>query len=577
MTHGIIHFYRRYSPIRLLHFLALSGLCTFLEGMSLVIFLGAFQKGDPNSSQLLLSLWVVMALIGIKLLISRRAYSHRGKVLAEFWAKLRTSLIDQLKAKPWRKFQAIPLGEVQTVMTAETDRIAMGFKVLLQVTNRIWEAVILLTFCAYLDWKLCAIAAVFGFALFLWMFSKGKKIAELSKMVSSQILDLSQATYQWLKQQKYIRASDSVRWNQRLDQFIQKTAPLIAHRERWERELVSWVEPSGAVLVIGYLLVTVGYLEQPLIPVLGAALLLYRTSQRLALVPRELAELNQVSGSISAFLHFVDDSRTPSPSVPSYQVLSLDRGIELKSLALKSRDGWLLHASEVEFPARKSIGLIGPNGSGKTAILDVLAGLVSPDRGQVVWDEMDLNQLRQQGYRPEIGYLTQESDLFRDTIWNNLTLWADPDHIETRARVEWVAKELGLWRFVESLPQGLLTSVADSGTSVSGGQRVLIALAREFILDKPILLLDEPTHFLDADQREKFLLALPALSHGKTVIIATHDPDLVDYVDLVYAIRGNEVVLSSGGVAPHHAIDPVVMKADAHHKNRGDGDEPLLQ
>jgi thiol reductant ABC exporter CydD subunit len=182
----------------------------------------------------------------------------------------------------------------------------------------------------------------------------------------------------------------------------------------------------------------------------------------------------------------------------------------------------------------ETVALTGPSGAGKSTLLAVLLGFVRPDAGRVLVDWTDLGEFDPDAWRARIAWLPQRPYLFADTVAGNIRL-GRPD--ATDAEVRSAARAAGALEFVEALPGGFGTRLGEGGTGLSAGQRQRVALARVFLRDAPVLLLDEPTAALDAESEAALVEAVRRLSAGRTVILVAHRPALVALADRTVSVE----------------------------------------
>ncbi|MEV5119320.1 thiol reductant ABC exporter subunit CydD [Stenotrophomonas indicatrix] len=177
----------------------------------------------------------------------------------------------------------------------------------------------------------------------------------------------------------------------------------------------------------------------------------------------------------------------------------------------------VLQNLDLQLEPGQRLALVGPSGSGKSTLLEALAGWLPPRAGRV--------QLRP---GLQVAYASQRPYLFHGTIAENLRL-ADPGASDARLRA--VAEAAQVLQFAQRLPQGLDTLIGERGFGLSGGEARRIGLARLLLRDPQVLLLDEPTAFLDAETEAALLRSLAAYARGRSVVVATHSPAVIAWAD----------------------------------------------
>jgi ATP-binding cassette, subfamily B, bacterial len=187
----------------------------------------------------------------------------------------------------------------------------------------------------------------------------------------------------------------------------------------------------------------------------------------------------------------------------------------------------------------KVAAIVGPSGMGKSTIASLLPRFFDPTKGAVKIDGVDIRNFTLKSLRDQISFVLQDSLLFRGTIWENLC-YGKPD-ADPMATIE-AAQMANAHDFIMALPQGYGTMVAERGTTLSGGQRRRIAIARAIVRNTPILILDEPTTGLDAASEFAVTEALERLMKGRTCIVVAHHLDTIRRSDVIFVVKDAAVV-----------------------------------
>jgi ATP-binding cassette subfamily C protein CydD len=193
-------------------------------------------------------------------------------------------------------------------------------------------------------------------------------------------------------------------------------------------------------------------------------------------------------------------------------------------VAYPDRAGPALRLSAVIEPG-EVVALTGPSGCGKSTALAVLLGFARPASGRVTVGGADLAGADPDAWRRTVAWVPQRPHLFAGTVRANIALGAAGGDVEAAAR------RAGAHAFITALPHGYDTVLGDDGAGLSAGQRQRLALARAFLRDAPLVLLDEPTANLDADTAAGVMDAIRRLARGRTVIVAAHRPELIALAD----------------------------------------------
>ena len=217
----------------------------------------------------------------------------------------------------------------------------------------------------------------------------------------------------------------------------------------------------------------------------------------------------------------------------------LRRALRLEDLRIQYGEVEALRGLTLELPAGKTVALVGASGAGKTTVFSALLRFVDPVGGRILWDGQDVRGYSRASLRARLAWVPQEPVLFAGSV-RDAVLVGKPE--ATDAEV-WSALERAHGaEFVRALPHGLDTQVGERGAQLSGGQRQRLAIARAFVREPSLLLLDEPTSSLDAASEALVQAGLAELKAGRTTLVIAHRLSTVRHADLIVVLEAGRVV-----------------------------------
>jgi ABC-type multidrug transport system fused ATPase/permease subunit len=234
------------------------------------------------------------------------------------------------------------------------------------------------------------------------------------------------------------------------------------------------------------------------------------------------------------------------PSVPgeSAPALRLTEQIELEDVhyAYPRAERPAARGVTLTIPARSTVGLVGGTGAGKTTTVDIMLGLLVPDRGTLSVDGIPITADNLRAWQRSIGYVPQQIFLSDDTVAANIAFGLKAEDID-QAAVERAARVAELHDFVlRELPDGYATKVGERGVRLSGGQRQRIGIARALYHDPDVLILDEATSALDNLTERAVMDAVHNLGRAKTIVMIAHRLSTVRECDTIFMLEGGRVV-----------------------------------
>jgi ATP-binding cassette subfamily B protein len=223
-------------------------------------------------------------------------------------------------------------------------------------------------------------------------------------------------------------------------------------------------------------------------------------------------------------------------------VHSLEGHIELRGVSFKyggpeSPD--ILKDITLDLAPGRMVAFVGRSGCGKTTLIKLIAGLLEPTEGTILFDRVDLKTLNYRDVRRQIGMVLQENHMFNETIARNISFGDSEPDLD---RVLMAAQTASAHEFIMRLPLGYETKIGESGLSLSGGQKQRIAIARAIYNNPPVLIFDEATSALDTESERAIQDNLGRLTEGRTTIVIAHRLSTIREADSI-------VVLEKGMVA----------------------------
>jgi ABC-type multidrug transport system fused ATPase/permease subunit len=209
----------------------------------------------------------------------------------------------------------------------------------------------------------------------------------------------------------------------------------------------------------------------------------------------------------------------------------------------------VLHGINLLIRPGQTVALCGPSGSGKSTVLNLLLRFYDPTEGQVILDGRDLRSIRKDSFRRRCALVQQETFLFNDSILDNIRF----GHGEaTMDDVIAAARAANAHGFISKFPNGYDTKVGERGVRLSGGQKQRISIARAFLANPSVLLLDEPTSSVEPESEAAIIAALDRLMTGRTTMLTSHRPSLINSADQVYVIEDGKVTAAGAPVELMH-------------------------
>ncbi len=294
-----------------------------------------------------------------------------------------------------------------------------------------------------------------------------------------------------------------------------------------------------ATLIIGSILFQQGHISAAVLVMLFFCVL--AVYELVSPLPSSIQMLTKTRTAIKRIIHITQ--LTPTITDPiSPKTISVAGDIKINNLSFRYSDqsNWILKNINLSIPQKSKIAIVGLSGAGKTTLLQILMRFYDPQQGNITYSGIDYQHVRIDELNKHYALLSQQTQLFAATIKENLLIAAPS---ASDAELTQAINMAGLTKMVSRLTEGIHTWIGENGVKISTGEGRRLALARVYLKNAPILLLDEPTEGLDKETEDEVLNALAELAKNTTVIMVTHRKAGLNLVDCVYKINGGKLRL----------------------------------
>ena len=493
--------------------------------------LEAFQIEPTIGILLVLSVAAITLKAALTLLAKRQV----GNTVAHVATDLRLELLRALLGTRWSYYTRQSVGEAANAIATEANRSSYAYHYGAQLTAFCVEALVYAGVAVALSWQ-TAVAATAVSGLMLLGLSvlvriagrAGRRQTQLLKSLLGSLTDVLQSVKMLKAMGREILIGPMLESDTRR---LQKSL----RRGVFSREAMSALqEPILFGFLAALLWVALVINQMAFSTVLVFLFLFSQIVLSLNRMQRKYQLMVTEASALWSLRGMIENANEHRETFEGTREPSLQRGIELRDVVLQYGERRVLSGVSLEIPAGEITAIVGPSGAGKTTIVDLLAGLVHPDAGEVRVDGTSLDELAVHRWRELIGYVPQEMLLLNDSVRFNVTL-GDPEI--TTAQVEAALREASAWEFVAELPDGIDSEVGERGSLFSGGQRQRLSIARALLRQPKLLILDEATAALDGESEASVWRAIERLRGQTTVVAISHQATLVGIADRVYRIE----------------------------------------
>jgi len=487
----------------------------------------------------------IFAAILLKTMLVLFANRRVGYTVAQMTADFRQQALRAFIMARWDFHLSQPIGRLTAALGGETTNTTKAYAAGINMIVCMIQALIYIGVALMVDWK-ATLVGLAGGTLFWYPLNRfvkrakkaGRRQVKFMRSLSAYFVD----TIQSIKPLKSMGREDRAE-----AALIYKTNKLkkAVKREVANKESLSAYQE---VLLVAFLLaaiyVTIKIMGMAPTTVLILIVLLRRILTSLGKVQKEYQVMGVKESGFWAMTETIETAQRMKEGNQGTRVPVLKKAIRLENLTFAYGNHRVIENANLSFPAGKITAIVGPSGAGKTTILDLVIGLLHPQKGNVWIDDLPLLDVDIRKWRGMIGYVSQEPILLHDSVFVNVTL-GDPKI--TEKQVQDALEKAEVWDFVASMPNGVHSSVGERGMSLSGGQRQRISIARALTQNPSLLMLDEATTALDPKTEAAICRTIQKLPGDITVLAISHQPAILQIADIAYRIDGGHIGIFQNG------------------------------
>ena len=547
---------------RLVVLIVLSIVVGLLDSLGLTMFIPLLQLADGDGTVDLGNLnFIVTGLeqmgivltVGKSLLFLATIFLLKGIVVykvqvyniltrQKLTKQVRMSIVERFPVFAYNQFVKTDIGKIQNVFLGEVSRLSDTFTNYIFMMQGAIMIIVYMTFSFMVDWQF-ALLVCGGGLLSNLIFNKINKLTkEKSKNISTVNNAFSNVLIQYVHTFKYLKATGKILdYRAKVEKAIDQVQFEFLQMGILNSKVSSFREPLLVLIVVLVIGVQITFFDTRIGAIIVSLLLFYRALTAVVSVQNNYNNTLANQGAIDNIQSFLRELKEHSEKVGKEAFKGLQTSIQVKDAVFKYGETVILDHISMEIPKNQTVALVGESGSGKTTLVNVIIKLLNLHSGTVYIDGTPLQNINQFSFQKKIGYISQEPTVFNDTIFNNITFWAEPT-AENKLKFEQALQMASLTEFVKGLKAQEQTLLGNNGINLSGGQRQRISIARELFKDVEILILDEATSASDSETENEIQQNIEALHGNYTLIIIAHRLATIKNADTIYLMSKGQII-----------------------------------
>jgi subfamily B ATP-binding cassette protein MsbA len=561
--------YRKHIGNRLYIISVLTLLAAATEGLGIAMLLPlatqldiAHQSNQPTGFAaalygLLGKLGIQGSLVGILIFISLVFFlkgllkfaegGYRSYLQSQLALEVRAKLIDTYATMDYRFYSGHNTGHFVNVVNVQVNSLLLAFDQYQRFIAGLIMMAAYFSFAFLLSWKFASMSLVIGLVILLVFRELNRYVRRLSQLTAEESGTLNHFLVQAMQAFKYLAATATI---EPLRKAVSRSIRRLTDNLRRQGIAAAFTdairEPIAVSVLVLIIVVQLTLLDAALAPILVALLFIYRAMGQVMGVQATWQKTMNHIGSLEMIESELNEAGSHQQQGGPVVLMPFADSIRFRDVCFAFEPGHrdVLSNINLTIPANRTIALVGESGSGKSTLVDLMTLLLRPTQGEILIDGESHNDIDLTSWRSQIGYVSQETVVFDDTIANNISLWRrnNSREADARSKIETAAARANAQRLIDELPDGYNTVVGDRGVRLSGGQRQRLFIARELYKDPRILILDEATSALDSKSELAIKESVDQLKGSTTVVIIAHRLSTIRDADYIYVLDAGRIV-----------------------------------
>ena len=542
-----------------------------LEGFGILMVLPLFESIDQSqnqesASQFVLIVYDLIEFVGmsasvtsviifivlvfiLKGIVNFFALGMIARFMGKLLLKLKANIYENYSNMTYKYYTIKDTGQFINLINEQPNRAINAFQQITIMFGHLISFIILMFLAFSSAWDFALMALIFGLIIVILFVKLNSYVRSLSRITATENGILNKWMIQALQSFKYLNATNQMNL---LKSRILKSINILTDNQIKTGVASAFTqsvrEPVAVVFIMSLIFVQIVILNQEFEPIIVSIILFYRALGSMLGVQSFFQGTFQYIGSLELISSEFNDQIKNKNNDGNIELGKLHNSIELNKINFSYNESDLVFKDlSIKFNANSSIAIVGDSGSGKSTIVNIISLLLEPNSGQLLIDGIDSKSIIHSSWKNQIGYVSQETVIFDDTIKNNISMWnsSNLDDKQLQKKIKSTAKDANILDFIESLPNGFDTYVGDRGVQLSGGQRQRIFIARELFRNPSLLILDEATSSLDSVSEKEIQRSIDSLKGKITIIIIAHRLSTIKNVDKIFTV-GNGSLIEEG-------------------------------